>query len=130
MRHLILLALLAASDDSGGAAGGSSPVPWAGRTAAIDSRVGVKCDAGMFSEGLAAILVDRRWGFIDPQGQTVIKPQYDEARGFHDGWARVTLNGEICYIDRKGKVVLRPKYGAFWGFLEGLTPVMSSPEHA
>ena len=73
---------------------------------------------GEFSEGLAPVSVDDKWGFIDASGRMVIQPQYDDpapdpfaefyldpAHGFHHGLAPVALNGKVGYIDRTGAFV-------------------------
>lgn len=56
--------------------------------------------AGQFSEGLAAVRKDGKWGFIDEDGKTVIPFQYDLAGGFHEGLAVVgTLKTVVPYKD-------------------------------
>lgn len=89
-------------------------------------------DANMFNEGLAAVMVDDKWGFIDKKGIEVIAPLYrvqsvykfepiNQNSGFEsikiettkpffqsDGTASVTLNGNDIIIDKTGKL-LEPK---------------------
>lgn len=88
--------------------------------------------ARSFAEGLAAVSLDDKWGFIDPNGSFVIQPQFGWVGDFSEGlalvttastdhyWDRDTLFG---YIDRTGKYVIRPRFN--WGgrFAEGLAPV-------
>ena len=38
-----------------------------------------------FSDGRAAVMVGKKWGFIDRNGVVVIKPQYDAAWAFTEG---------------------------------------------
>ena len=45
-----------------------------------------------FSEGLAAVRLNWKWGYIDTTGRWVVKPQYDIAGDFHDGRARVAID--------------------------------------
>ncbi len=74
-----------------------------------------------FSEGLALIKVDEKWGYMDKQGKAVIQPQFDSAGYFSEGLAHITLDGKPAYIDKSGKVVLKPKIDSHWGgFHEGL----------
>lgn len=42
-----------------------------------------------FSDGLACVCVDGKYGYIDKNGEMLIKPQYEAARGFSEGLALV-----------------------------------------
>lgn len=46
-------------------------------------------DAQKFSEGLAAVKKDGKWGYIDEQGEVVVPFQYDVAYVFNEGYAVV-----------------------------------------
>lgn len=74
-----------------------------------------------FSEGLAAVEVNGRWGVIDKTGRFVVKPRFKSLRRgespleeFSGGLTRVTVPwqaGELAktgYIDRTGKYVWEP----------------------
>jgi len=65
-----------------------------------------------FSEGLAAVSKDGKYGFIDTKGNWVVEAQYAYAVGFHEGLSCVFLNGRCGFIDKKGKVVVPIKYRA------------------
>ncbi len=42
---------------------------------------------GIFStEGLAAVRLGGKWGFVDQSGKEVVPCRYDEVRDFRDGW--------------------------------------------
>ena len=43
-------------------------------------------------------------GFIDPQGQWVIEPKYEQAEPFSQGMAAVKENGKWGYIFRQGRM--------------------------
>jgi hypothetical protein len=67
-----------------------------------------------FSDGLAAVLVANKYGFIDKAGKGVIEPSFDsiEQLHFHDyvhgfqcGLAKVKNNGRTVFIDKAGKEV-------------------------
>ena len=45
-----------------------------------------------FSEGLAAVRVGRRWGYIDATGRMVVDPKFHRAWDFSGGLARVALD--------------------------------------
>ena len=62
-------------------------------------------DAQPFSEGLAAVCKDGKWGYIDTSGQYVIEPKYQSARSFSDGVAIVDETDEWFIIDTKGEVL-------------------------
>jgi hypothetical protein len=61
-----------------------------------------------YGEGLAPFLSgDRKAGFIDKSGKTVIEPQFQEARTFSEGLAVVRIDdGHWGLVDKKGKLVL------------------------
>jgi bifunctional DNA-binding transcriptional regulator/antitoxin component of YhaV-PrlF toxin-antitoxin module len=65
-----------------------------------------------FSEGLAAVQIGNKWGFINPQGVMVIKPEYDtvlhgnnEEQDFYQGTCLVKQDPAFFLIDRKGGIV-------------------------
>lgn len=90
---------------------------------------------GEFKNGLAAVLINGLWGFINTKGELVIKPQYED-RGeipsrrarwnetkqmyedqfsdwlyqFDKGQAWVQQNGRYGIIDTSGVFVVEPKY--------------------
>ena len=60
-----------------------------------------------FSEGLASVRRDGKWGFIDTNGKVVIAPRFDFAESFHEGRAQVRDDEtfESTYIDRRGEPI-------------------------
>jgi hypothetical protein len=84
-----------------------------------------------FSEGLAEVEVNGKWGFIDTSGRTVIQPQFatdmTALTGFSEGLAAVDKGPwEVGYIDKTGKWVIQPRYasgGTFGGAGVGLAYV-------
>ena len=56
-------------------------------------------DAYDFSQELARIMVDKKYGFIDKTGKVIIKPQFDWASDFSDGVAHVFVEGKQSYIE-------------------------------
>jgi len=70
--------------------------------------------ASNFSEGLAAVRINKKWGYINTAGAMVIDPRFDTARQFIGGLACVHDPGNsehpagIGYIDKSGKYVWGP----------------------
>ncbi|HEY6388314.1 MAG TPA: WG repeat-containing protein [Candidatus Acidoferrum sp.] len=72
--------------------------------------------AASFSEGLAAVELNRKWGFIEESGAFCLEPTYlgvyndrgnevvAGASSFRQGLARVHVGNQYAYIDKKGKV--------------------------
>jgi WG containing repeat len=50
-----------------------------------------------FNEGLLAVCVDGKWGYIDRAGHFAIKPTFVYASNFHDGRAIVKNKGSAGY---------------------------------
>lgn len=77
-----------------------------------------------FSEGLACVDIDGKYGYIDKTGRFVIEPQFSLAKNFSNGLALFSDGkGGLGYIDKKGKVVIKPKYEWAQSFSEGLAAV-------
>ncbi|WP_267403824.1 MULTISPECIES: WG repeat-containing protein [unclassified Chryseobacterium] len=61
----------------------------------------------IFSEGLAAIKKNGKWGFIDNRGDIVIPIQYEHANYFSsNGLCAVGKNGKSGFINRKGAEII------------------------
>ncbi|MGL5675221.1 MAG: WG repeat-containing protein [Cellulosilyticaceae bacterium] len=82
-------------------------------------------EAQSFSEGLAAVKKDGKWGFINKKGEFIIKPQYEYVESFQEGLAMVVDSKTIGwgYIDQTGKVVLQPDYEYGSSFKDGVATV-------
>ena len=85
-----------------------------------------------FSEGLAAVFIDGKWGFIDKTGKTAIEPRFDQAHPFYEGFAGVSVrqkgkpHGWVKwhFIDHKGNALGGLELGYAWRFSEGLGSVV------
>lgn len=64
-----------------------------------------------------------RWGYVDEDGDWVIKPRYDYAYGFSEGLALVRLDEKSGFIDQTGKEVVPCIYDYAWDFCEGFARV-------
>lgn len=81
-------------------------------------------DAGIFSEGLAAVLQDGRWGYVDRQGKTAIPPAFKSAWAFSEGRARVTgFERPGYYIRRDGTAIASDRWEADDDFSGGLARI-------
>lgn len=73
-----------------------------------------------FSEGLAAVCMDDRWGFIDRAGKLEIPTVFEgpTPKRFHDGIAGARIDGCWGFIDRSGSFVIKPEYEKIRSFSE------------
>lgn len=81
---------------------------------------------GDFSSGLAPVTLDKKDGYINPEGEVVIPLEYDEAYCFNCGVARVKKNDKWGFINPKGEVVADFQYADAGDFSEDLAPVMKN----
>ncbi len=88
-------------------------------------------EVDFFSEGLAAIKKNNKFGFIDTTGSVIIEPKYDQVLSFSDGLCAVAsskIKGDSLlfswsFIDKAGKVVLKGPFLEANGFEKGLASV-------
>ena len=81
-------------------------------------------DVASFSEGLARVKLDRKWGCIDKKGQEVIPLKYDSVNQFSEGMARVKLEEKYGFVDATGEECVPLKYDYSESFSEGLACVV------
>jgi hypothetical protein len=83
--------------------------------------------AGQGQAGSSAdpILMDfgTRWGYINEKGETVIHPQFDDARAFHEGLAAVRMIDKWGFVDGQGQFPVSPLYDECGDFSEGVAAV-------
>lgn len=63
-----------------------------------------------FSEGLSAVKVGEKYGYLNKLGNLAIPPGFDDALIFKEGHALVEMNELWGMIDRNGDFVIEPKY--------------------
>ena len=80
-------------------------------------------NVGSLCEGLVAVKLNDKWGFVDKTGEEVIPLKYDYVDSFSEGMAKVELNDKNGYIDKKGKEVIPLMYDSAGYFSEGLAEV-------
>jgi hypothetical protein len=82
-----------------------------------------------FIDGLAAVGVDGRVGYINSQGKEIIPAQFEAdtsmfcARGFSEGLAAVMIEGKCGFIDRTGSIKISPRFKRASPFRGGLAYV-------
>jgi len=87
-----------------------------------------------FSEGLAAVDVNGKWGFIDNAGNWAIKPKYTVENGFDElnqvgelvfveNCLPIKKDGKWGFINRSGEIIVAPTYDDVRPFSEGLAAV-------
>lgn len=80
-------------------------------------------NVGSFSEGLAWVKKDGKYGYIDKTGKVVVPFIYDDVCDFCEGLAMVMKDGKWGYIDKTGKAVVPIIYDTAYDFSEGVAPV-------
>ncbi len=77
-----------------------------------------------FENGLSVgVDVNNKYGFIDKQGNWVIKPEYDSAVRFSDGLASVMKDGLWGAIETSGQLIIDFKYASQFFFMDGTATV-------
>lgn len=66
-----------------------------------------------FSEGVAAVCLNNKWGYIDKNGNVVIDFMFDYAYDFKEGYAAIIQNDKVGYINKSGEMVINPIYEIF-----------------
>ena len=69
------------------------------------------------------------YGFIDVEGNMVIKPQFLSTRGFCEGLCSVELDSGWGFIDKTGKMVVEPVFDSAGSFDEGVAIVCQNDKH-
>lgn len=78
-----------------------------------------------FVDGIAAVKINGKYGFIDRKGNIVIEPKFDWAGNFYDEprMARVEINGKLGFINKNGEVVIEPKFDDAYDFDDNIATV-------
>jgi formylglycine-generating enzyme required for sulfatase activity len=67
-----------------------------------------------FHNGLCMAHENYKFGFINHQGEWVIKPKYDAVADFSEGLAAVSNLGEVFFINTKGNKVFNRSFGVMY----------------
>lgn len=82
-----------------------------------------------FSEGLAAVKQEDKWGFIDKCGKEVIPFTFDEAFNFNEDLAIVKISNQWAFINHAGQEVLLSDYDNVYSFCNGLALVCRKEQY-
>lgn len=83
-------------------------------------------DAEQFSEGILAVKVVNRWGFMNTSGKLIVEAKYKTVTEFNGGYAIAATKKEVFIIDKNGnetKIISPKKIDGFKHFSEGLAPI-------
>ena len=72
---------------------------------------------------------DGLFGYMEPDGDIAIEPQYEGAQVFANGVACVCINGEYGYISEEGMVVIPAIYEQGTSFSNNLAFVRVKQDH-
>jgi hypothetical protein len=78
-------------------------------------------------EGLIVCEIQRKWSYLDPDGQTVLSVPCTAAGHFSEGLATVLKKGLMGYIDKTGVFAIPPQFAQAGDFQEGLAAVEFLP---
>ena len=79
--------------------------------------------ASDFSEGLAGVAKNGKYGYIDKTGKEVISIEFDYVSDFREDLVVVKKNKKLGYIDKTGKEVIPIEFDDANNFREGLAAV-------
>jgi hypothetical protein len=86
--------------------------------------IGASSMSSGFSQGMAPVKRNGKWGYIDMKGNAATDFEYEDADLFNDGLARITLNGKYGYINKTGEIVIEPQYESSSEFHDGVAAAM------
>lgn len=79
-----------------------------------------------FSDGLAAVKINGKFGFITRTGEAAIAYRFDNAWSFSEGLACVKLNGKWGFVRHDGSAAIAYRFDDAKSFSEGLAAVKAN----
>lgn len=77
-----------------------------------------------FAGGYGAVLREKKWGFIDYLGNTVVPFEYASVQDFSEGLAAVSVNNKLWgYVNSEGQLVIPTRFMNAGPFKQGLAIV-------
>jgi hypothetical protein len=96
----------------------------------LNAQTTVVCnEIGYFNDGVAPVLINNQWGFVDKTGKIVIEPlfkawveEYGALPAFSEGFTTVVdiQTDMVGYINLKGEMAIPAKYYAGYPFRENV----------
>ena len=100
-----------------------------GLSNALKKETGCYDAVSKFSEGLAFVKRNGKYGYININGEEVIPCQYDVASSFSEGLAFVKRNRKYGYINTEGKEVIPCQYDKATTFFENHAVVSKNSKY-
>ncbi len=60
-----------------------------------------------FCEGIAAVSIEEKYGFIDKEGREIIPLKFDSVGVVSEGLIAVEMEGRWGYINNKGEFIIK-----------------------
>ena len=76
-----------------------------------------------FSEGVAAVRQQGRWGFVDKVGAFAIGTRFEQVHSFREGLAGVKIDGKWGFVNSKGEIVIQPQFEGVEQFSQSMALV-------
>lgn len=77
-----------------------------------------------FSDGLAAVQLNDKWGYLNKSGKMVLETKFDAVRDFSEGLAFVSDGEKRYYIDKSGRRLFDAKgYALMRGYANGVAAI-------
>lgn len=83
--------------------------------------------AGEFADGLLAIQIRGKWGYVNSTGKIVIEPKFDQVKAFSEGRAAIGVDQgrykktRWGFINKAGSILVEPQFEDVGLFSEGLS---------
>ena len=90
----------------------------------VDTLTIPKFDAILrFTDTLACVEINGKYGFIDTTGKIVVEPQFDDIWNIGNGFFVVEVNNKDGVLNKSGQIVIEPQFDNVYDFHEGLASV-------
>lgn len=79
----------------------------------------------LFGQVLTPQKKKSKWGFVNKEGEWIIKPKFNEVKDFKEGFACVRIKKKWGFINKEGKKLSPFQYSSALSFSNGLAAVRS-----
>ena len=98
----------------------STFIDWGGNTVITTSNYE---DVKDFSDGLAGVQLNDKWGFINLKGEQIIPALFNATGNFSEDICAVQSGEKWGYIDKKGKWIIEARFDYAQNFTGGLARI-------